>query len=182
LNSAIFLRLPTSIPKVTYLLVQDQTPGEYKIHDVETSKNILNHGDIQALLDQAAVAVHDLVDVDPIQRITLKVYKAFTYNSHFRKKNHGLPLFSFYTPSPTSVAGHWLILNGSSGKLTTIFSKTKLQNTLPMTSCRSSRQMIGMRKFLLYSVRLVLVPQISGSKPKPDPVKDCGLTHGHWSG
>ena len=66
------------MPKVTYLLIQDQQPGEYKIHDVETSKNILNNSEIQALLDQAAVAVHDLVDVDPIRRITLKVYKAFT--------------------------------------------------------------------------------------------------------
>jgi len=66
------------MPKVTYLLVQDQTPGEYKIHNVETSKDILNNSEIQALLDQAAVAVRDLVDVDPIHRIMPKAYKAFT--------------------------------------------------------------------------------------------------------
>jgi hypothetical protein len=71
------------MPKVTYLLVQDRTPGEYKIHDVETSKDILNNSEIQELLDQAAVAVHDLVDVEILEsplleRITLNVYKAFT--------------------------------------------------------------------------------------------------------
>ena len=43
--------------KVTYLLVQDQTPAEYKIHDVETSKDIPNTSEIQVLLDQAAVVV-----------------------------------------------------------------------------------------------------------------------------
>jgi len=78
LNSAIFLDF-TTMPKVTYLLVQDQTPGKYKIHDVETSKSIPNNSEIKELLDQAAVVAHDLVDVEsPFQRITLKVYKAFT--------------------------------------------------------------------------------------------------------
>jgi len=78
LNSAIFLRLPTTIQRVTYLLVQDQTPGEYKIHDVETSKDILNNSEIQALLDQAAVTVHSSNYAEGLQGIYI--------NSHFRKE------------------------------------------------------------------------------------------------
>ena len=48
-------------------------------------------------------------------------------------------------------------------ELREIFSKTKLQNTLPMTSCRSSRRVISMGKYLIYSVRLNFVQYISSS-------------------
>lgn len=66
------------MPKVTYLLVQEKTPTAYKVHEVETSKIIRDNSEIQVLLDQAAVAVRDLFDVDdPAPRITLKAYKAF---------------------------------------------------------------------------------------------------------
>jgi hypothetical protein len=52
------------MPKVTYLLVQEKTPTAYKVLEVETSKNIHNYSEIRVLLDQAAVAVCDLFDVD----------------------------------------------------------------------------------------------------------------------
>ena len=85
----------TSMPKVTYLLAQEQTRREYKIHDVETSKFIAsNNSEIQVLLDQAAMAVRDLVHVDPIQP-TRHLHK-FTLSK----------TFSFYTPSQIFVVGH----------------------------------------------------------------------------
>ena len=53
---------PTTMPQVTYLLVQEKTPTTYKILRPQISDDIPNTSKIQLLLDQAAVAVCSLVD------------------------------------------------------------------------------------------------------------------------
>lgn len=64
------------MPKVTYLLVQENKSRVYEILRPGTSEDIPYTSKIQVLLDQVALANRDLVVPGPGQRIILEAWVA----------------------------------------------------------------------------------------------------------